>query len=215
MGRFIVGIAVVVWCGAGASAAAADLSLRVTDTDNRPLANAVVALTPDLSPPPPAPSASERRTIDQQHETFVPLVTILRRGGQVVFRNSDPMHHHAYSFSPVKRFELVLDPGQESQPVEFDTPGVAAIGCNIHDQMIAYVYVADTPWTALTNAEGRARIVGIPPGGYRAAGWHPRLRPGAQEPVQHLAVTANTSDVDFVIPVLPERPSAARHEHDY
>ena len=214
MGRFIVGIAVVVFCGAGASAAAADLSLLVTDPDNRPLANAVVTLTADAGPPPVSP-APQRSIIDQQHETFIPLVTILRRGGQIVFRNSDPMHHHAYSFSPIKRFELVLEPGQESQPVEFDQPGVAAIGCNIHDQMIAYVYVADTPWTALTDADGKARIAGVPPGGYSATGWHPRLRPGAGELVRHVIVGAAASDLDFVIPVLPERPVAARHEHEY
>ena len=194
--------------------AATELSILATDADGRPIANAVVALNPDGAAPPP-PSAPDRQVIDQKNETFIPLVVVLRRGGPVIFRNSDITHHHAYSFSPIKRFELVLEPGEVSQPVEFDIAGVAAIGCNIHDQMVAYVYVSDTPWTALTNADGKAVVTGIPEGSYTAASWHPRLRPGASQPTQHVMIGPGNAAVTVTVPVLPERPTPARHEHEY
>ena len=83
--------------------------------------------------------------IDQRNETFLPLVTIVRKGGQVIFTNNDTTMHQVYSFSPIKQFDFEIDEGRHSEPVVFDKPGVASIGCNIHDHMITYVYVADTP----------------------------------------------------------------------
>lgn len=212
MQKTILALALAVLAGAR-PAGAADVAVLATDGDGQPLANAVIALDPpDGAPPPPAP---DDRIIDQQHETFIPLVTILRRGGAVVFRNSDTTRHHAYSFSPVKRFELMQEPGEVSEPIRFDQPGVAAIGCNIHDHMVAYVYVADTPWTGLTDAAGRAVIRDVPAGPYRATAWHPRLRPGAAPPAQSATIGAAGTALAIRIPVLPERPRLARHEHEY
>jgi hypothetical protein len=51
-----------------------------------------------------------------------------------------------------------------------------ALGCNIHDWMLAYVYVVTTPYFAKTAAEGTTRLDGLAPGAYEARVWHPRLR---------------------------------------
>jgi hypothetical protein len=50
--------------------------------------------------------------------------------------------------------------------VVFDTPGEGMLGCNIHDPMIAYVCVVDTPWFAKTGTDGQLRIEGMPGGDY-------------------------------------------------
>jgi plastocyanin len=213
--KFIVALAMMISIGRG-SAVAADLYFTATDPDGHTLANAVIALVPASGAASGGQFAGpSRQVIDQRHETFIPLVVIVPRGGQVVFRNSDTTHHHAYSFSPIKRFELMLDPGDESQPVQFDVAGVAAIGCNIHDQMVAYVYVTDSPWSAQTDADGRATIAGVPAGDYDATGWHPRLRPGAPDTHQHLVVGSEPQTVAVTLPVLPERPVHNRHEQAY
>jgi hypothetical protein len=39
--------------------------------------------------------------------------------------------------------------------------------------MLAYVYVVDTPWFAKTDAQGRARLDGLPAGEYEVHAWHP------------------------------------------
>jgi hypothetical protein len=96
-------------------------------------------------------------------------------GSPVYFPNKDNVRHHVYSFSPAKRFELPLYAGTPADPVVFDRPGIVTVGCNIHDWMIGYIYVADTPYLGGTGADGRARLANLPPGGYVLRVWHPRM----------------------------------------
>jgi hypothetical protein len=93
----------------------------------------------------------------------------------VTFPNFDTVRHHVYSFSAAKTFELKLYAGVPNAPVTFDKPGVAVLGCNIHDRMAAWVVVADTPWSARSDADGRARIEALPAGSYKLSVWHPGL----------------------------------------
>jgi len=150
--------------------------VAVVDRSGHPLADAVIELSPE-APQPVAPGRQPlpEATIDQRHETFLPLVTVIRKGGQVIFTNNDTTMHQVYSFSPIKQFAFEIDEGQRSPPVVFDQAGVAAIGCNIHDRMITYVYVARTPFAAKTDARGVVSFGDLPPGGYRGMAWHPQL----------------------------------------
>ena len=52
---------------------------------------------------------------------------------------------------------------------------VVAIGCNIHDQMSAYLVVVDTPYFALA-ANGQAELAGLPEGAYEVRVWHEGMR---------------------------------------
>src|SRR5947199_5387554 len=158
---------------AGKSALAATVDVQISDTGGRPAANAVVSLTAPSGTPQAEMRLPAEVIIDQRKETFIPLVSILRGGGRVIFTNNDTTMHQVYSFSPIKQFAFEVDEGHRSQPVVFDKPGVASIGCNIHDHMITYVYVAATPWAVLTDAKGHAAISGLPTGTYRAEVWHP------------------------------------------
>src|SRR5690348_8983392 len=93
---------------------AATLAVDVRDSDGKPAPNAVVSLYPDT---PVAAAAAEKAVIDQRHETFLPLVVAVRKGGHVVFTNNDTTMHQVYSFSPIKQFQFVIPQGQVSQPV--------------------------------------------------------------------------------------------------
>jgi plastocyanin len=171
-------VLVILLVAACQTAAATTFTAEIADQDGKPVMNAVVSLVPD--PKGGMPSASTHlateKVIDQRRETFLPLVTIIPRNGRVVFANSDATTHQVYSFSPVKQFEITLARDTFSPPIVFPGPGVAALGCNIHDNMIAYVFVADSPWTALTGADGRAVIDDVPPGNYQAQVWHTDIR---------------------------------------
>jgi hypothetical protein len=136
---------------------------------------------------------------------FVPEVVVVHNGGVVVFHNSDRTRHHVYSFSPIKRFEFVQDPDDASQPVRFEQPGVAAIGCNMHDQMIAWVYVTKAPWAAVTDEAGQARITDLPAGDFIATVWHPRLRPGTKASGKSIAVATQDTTLALTVPVLQPR----------
>ena len=93
----------------------------------------------------PLPEKPGREIVDQINLEFVPHVKPVVVGSPVYFPNKDDVRHHVYSFSPAKRFELPLYSGTPAAPVVFDRPGIVAIGCNIHDWMLGYIYVAETP----------------------------------------------------------------------
>ncbi len=191
---------------------AATITATVTDDLGRPLPDAVVMISPDSGMPPPPPDAGgiATATIDQKDETFSPAVVTIRIGGSVMFRNSDKIRHHVYSFSPTRRFEMVQAPGETSAPIVFDKPGAVAIGCNIHDHMTAYVYVTAAPWSKVTGANGQAVLSGLPAGRFVATVWHPRLRPRAEPPVQALSLATDHSTLSVTIPVLPPRRPRTR-----
>jgi plastocyanin len=88
----------------------------------------------------------------QQKKQFVPEVLVVPVGSEVRFPNHDTVRHHVYSFSPAKKFELKLYTGTPANPVLFDRPGVVVLGCNIHDQMVGWILVVDTPYYAQTLA---------------------------------------------------------------
>ena len=139
-----------------------------------PAADAVVSLH---SPAAVAATRAGRATIDQRASQFVPRVTVVTVGTPVVFPNSDNVRHQVYSFSPAKRFELPLYSGKPAAPVVFNTAGVVELGCNIHDWMLAYVVVVDTPYHVVTDARGQGRIE-APAGTYILRVWHPGLKGG-------------------------------------
>jgi plastocyanin len=174
---FLIALAIA---GATSPLAAAPLSVRVVDASGRPVRDAVVTLYPAGGAARPA-RAGGRFVVSQQNLQFHPFLTIVPVGADVSFPNLDPTKHHVYSFSPAKKFELKLFARDQSRTVHFDHPGVVALGCNIHDQMSAFVVVTDSSWTARTNAQGMVAFTDAPNAPARLIVWHPYLRaPGGQ-----------------------------------
>ena len=180
-------------CAAPALAHAGALNVSVTDAAGAPLVDAVALLEPASGKAPVKPMADTE--IAQAKRQFTPRVTLITTGTRVSFPNFDTVRHHVYSFSTIKTFELKLYTGVPGVPVVFDKPGVAVLGCNIHDSMSAWVVVADTPWAARSGAGGHARIDAIPPGHYRLRLWHPGLAPNA-EPAP-VALTIGVADAEY------------------
>jgi plastocyanin len=189
------------------------LVVRVTDAHGAPVADAVVSVRPRGGDDAGRRLPPARRTIDQKDLAFVPWLEVFRPGDEVVFRNSDRTRHHVYSFSPAAKFEFVLSPHDSSPPLRLERNGVVAVGCNIHDNMIAWLYVSDAPWIVRTGRDGSARFDALPPGGYEVHAWQPRLKPGRAEPVKVVTVgDAGPAAVSFALPLLPPAPPMD-HEH--
>jgi hypothetical protein len=110
--------------------------------------------------------------VEQRDKAFIPLVSAVQVGSLVSFPNRDEIRHHVYSFSPARRFEIKLYAGTPADPILFDKPGEVVLGCNIHDHMIAYIYVVESPWFGKTGKDGVARIEGLPAGDYDINAWH-------------------------------------------
>ena len=203
---------------AAAAASAADLNVRIADDHGKAVADAVVTVLPEGDPKGdrPAPrTAPSTRTIDQKDLTFIPYIEIFRPGDKVVFRNSDKTRHHVYSFSPIKAFEFVLAPGESSPPLALDKSGVIAVGCNIHDQMITYLYVSDAPWIAHSGANGQVAFHGLPAGPYNVRVWQPRLRPNKPDLAQSttLVGTSEPKALTFNLQLLPDSRREFDREH--
>ena len=153
---------------------AGDLVVTVTTKDGKPLPDAVVTLPAPAGAP--APKFPWKLEIAQKDKQFSPFVLIAPVGAEVAFPNLDKFRHHVYSFSKGNKFELELYGRDQKRSVTFKAAGVAALGCNIHDNMVAFVYVADTPWAAKTNAKGVAEVKGAPDGAAQVTVWHPHAK---------------------------------------
>ncbi len=165
--------ALILSCMLSSFAKAAEVEVQVTNIVGASVENAVVYLEPKDKT---APFIKNQAEIAQKNKTFIPLVTVIQAGSTIIFPNKDSVRHHVYSFSPAKTFELKLYSGVPSTPVVFDKAGTVVLGCNIHDQMLAFVYIVDTPYFAKTDADGKVKITDIPNGDYLLKVWHYALR---------------------------------------
>jgi plastocyanin len=157
-----------------AQAVAAPLTVRVVDSNGRPVRDAVVTLRSATASGRLAPRGSY--SVSQKDMQFHPFVLVVPLGAKVSFPNLDPTRHHVYSFSPAKKFELKLFAKDQSRSVVFDRPGVVALGCNIHDAMTAFIFVSDTQFAAKTGANGIAQFANAPSSPGKIFVWHPYLR---------------------------------------
>lgn len=189
-----IGLSSVLFSGANA----AELRISIQDADaGGPLADAVieVLLPPDLQA---VHTQVSDISVDQQQKEFVPNVSVISRGSRVNFPNSDDILHHVYSFSPAHVFELPLyGNGQNIDYFEpFEQSGVVELGCNIHDWMLGYIYVAETSLAVKTDATGEAVIQGIPAGEFQVRVWHPRAAGDSEGQAHALLQTMSFSEAE-------------------
>jgi plastocyanin len=178
---------------AAAPAAAGTLRVEVVDNAGAPVERVAVYAVPGKPAPPPGESA-EKAVMDQFHNAFVPHVLIVQTGTSVLFPNNDVVSHHVYSFSKPKTFELPLYKGNAHPPLIFDRPGLVVLGCNIHDSMLGYILVVDTPHFAQSDARGTLALANLSADDYAVHIWTDRLRPGDMPAEKTLSVPA-TGDV--------------------
>lgn len=169
----------------------AQTRISVTDQNGSPLADTVIEIIDagamqGLAPGVELPGTDSQRPgviMDQVNKRFVPDLLVVAAGTDIDFPNSDDIRHHVYSFSPANPFELKLYSGIPEDPVNFPETGVVILGCNIHDSMVGYVYVAASEYVYRTDASGEVSI-GAVPEGTRIAVWHSLQR--AQPEMQML-----------------------------
>jgi len=190
--------------GAAAISAArsAELTVEVLDPQGQGTVDVVIVVTPETLPPHSTASA----TIDQVRKAFVPQISVIRVGTAVTFPNSDPVAHQVYSFSPAKRFDLPLYRGRPYAPIVFDQPGIVILGCNIHDQMIGYIYVTESPYFGRTDARGRLILRNLPAERVRVTAWNPYL---SEQPPEQTADLRSDGRLSFRLTRSPRAPRKA------
>ena len=194
--RFVACSLLLIAAHMGASAAT--LTVQVNDAAGKPLQDAAVyaeAVAPASS------ARAKTAQIEQKSRKFMPIMTVVQTGSEISFPNNDTVRHHVYSFSPAKPFELKLYSGTPGTPILFDKPGTVVIGCNIHDQMVAYIQVVDTPHFGKTDQAGKVTISDLAPGKYRLKGWHYQLPPTAAAVATDITVAKTDMTADLVVGV--------------
>jgi len=177
---------------------AATIEFGVLDHEGRGVGDVVVVAL--LQDAPAATSSAAPRApavMDQVARRFVPYILAVQTGTPVAFPNSDTVAHQVYSFSAPKRFQLALYRGHAYPPLVFDKPGLVVLGCNIHDDMLAYIYVTPSPHFGKTDTGGKLELGALPAGNFELRLWNPRFNePHAElvrtvelQPAQRLALT--------------------------
>ena len=176
---------------------AAELQVKVQDGSGRALPDAVVFLESAAAKAAVKPLVGAE--VAQVGKQFSPQVSVVPVGSLVTFPNRDTVRHHVYSFSPTKTFELKLYTGIPASPVLFDRAGVAVLGCNIHDNMAAWILVVETPFYGKTSEAGTAILSGVAPGTYKLRAWHASLPTGQSLLEQPMTVGTGTATATVVL----------------
>lgn len=151
---------------------------------DRPAANAVVYLirqptrgrVNERAPP----TVADTVVLDQRALTFVPQVVVVRAGTTVAFLNNDLIQHNVFSpGSPVgvgEPFDLGTYSRGEIRYHTFVAQGAQTILCNVHPEMVAYVFSIETEYRDVTDSDGRFSLGDVPDGTYGLHVWHPQSR---------------------------------------
>jgi plastocyanin len=194
------------------AAAASTLTVTVVTSSGAPLEGAVVVAEPASAAPRPQPG--QKAVMDQRDLMFVPDVLVVQTGTAVDFPNSDQVRHQVYSFSPAKTFQLALYAGRAHAPVVFDRAGLVTLGCNIHDHMLGYVYVTDSPWYGRTGADGTLRLRDLAPGEYTVRVWHALLDESGPQLTASLRIAEGANASASLRLSKPLRPPLHHHGAD-
>ncbi|MEK7747325.1 MAG: methylamine utilization protein, partial [Elusimicrobiota bacterium] len=195
---------------AASAAGAVPIEVSVGDLEGKPLKDAVVfayEVKGSTFASPEAPAI-----MDQVNLEFEPRLLAVQAGTKVQFPNKDNVHHHLYSLSSAKAFELPLYKGEPSAPVLFEKPGVVKLGCNIHDWMSALILVLPNPYFARTDAAGKA-LLEVPDASLELAVFHERQRDPLDSTRKKPSVEKEGTRASWKLALKPERkkkrPAAA------
>lgn len=188
--RRLVLISSLLWA---AVAQSSTMAVAVQDASGKGLVDAVVYAEGEQA----LNAKPANAEIEQRGLKFLPMVTVVQTGTTILFPNNDKVRHHIYSFSPAHKFDQKLYSGQAAAPQLFDKAGTVVLGCNIHDKMLAFVKVVETPYFAKTDSSGAARLE-LPPGKYTLKAWHYNAT-GSQTVEQALLVKPGDATASAVL----------------
>lgn len=168
---------------------ALSVTLEIKQSNGEPAQGVVVTLANDTA----TPVQAGVQEMGQRKRQFDPHILIVQKGATVSFPNYDDIKHHVYSFSAAGSFEKELYKGRESSPEVFNTAGIVELGCNVHDWMLGYVYITDTPLFGKTDENGVLTLSNVPDGNYNITIWHPRLDNDTNSETMNVDITGNYS----------------------
>ncbi len=165
------------------------------------LANVYVYVKDGLLPNVNYPAKTTPVVIDQKGCRYTPHVIAVQVGEPVEFHNSDPTMHNVHTLPQMQgnaSTDISQGPMGAPQSETFQQPEeMLPVRCNNHPWMNAFVNVSATPFFAVTGADGKFEIKGLPPGVYTIVAVHEKLG----EEIQQVTVVSQTaSPANFSYP---------------
>ena len=200
------------------TAHAATVTVVVNGSDGQPAPNVVVQLMP--AHPGVVRLSTTPVVIAQRDIHFVPYLTAVPVGTTVRFSNQDPFDHHLRSepggpfgnIAPAKEFEMRLAAASgdkvASTDLKFDKAGVIVLGCHLHSSMRGHLFVSETPFVAVTDANGRVVINDVPDGSADLRTWSPDQL--TEQTASQKQISGAAVSLDATLNFTPPKPRRRR-----
>lgn len=119
--------------------------------------------------------------MDQSKCRFEPHVVVIPVGSTVEYLNSDSVSHnvHTYAKRNDSMNKTIAAGGKESQ--KYEKSDQVEIKCDIHPWMNSHLIVTDAAFYAVSDANGKFSIAGLPAGTHKVDYWHEKLGKGKAE----------------------------------
>jgi hypothetical protein len=115
--------------------------------------------------------ATAKPELNQRNCRFFPEVQVIPRG-DIDIVNSDPVLHNTHGYYGRRTaFNVALPNQGQRVSQQLMRPGVVKVDCDAHGWMLAHIFVADSPYFALTGDDGSFSISNVPPGDYTLVAW--------------------------------------------
>jgi hemoglobin len=114
------------------------------------------------------------RYVEQRNKTFSPRLLAVPPGSTVAFPNFDSFYHNVFSTSATQPFDIGLFKSGQSREMKFDKPGLIRLGCNVHANMAAFIFVIDAPAYVPVDGANPFNFRSLEPGKYKARVWSER-----------------------------------------
>jgi hypothetical protein len=109
--------------------------------------------------------------IDNVKCDFNPHVQVIP-AGDVEIVNSDPVLHNTHGFlDKLTVFNVALPNQGQRIKKPLKKPGMVRVECDAHGWMLGWIYVADSPYYAVSAKDGTFTITNVPPGSYTLVTW--------------------------------------------
>lgn len=132
----------------------------LTSTDDRPLSSIPV-----------------EKTIRQENLRFKPDFLVVPAGTTIRFENDDNEIHNVYSKTSAVSFDTGAILPHTAKKIVLKEPGIASLRCRTHQNMRGFIFVAPSPYFAVTNNLGQFEIPNVPSGHYRVKTWQSQITP--------------------------------------
>ncbi|MFQ5686394.1 MAG: carboxypeptidase regulatory-like domain-containing protein [Candidatus Scalindua sp.] len=120
-------------------------------------------------------------SLDQKGCVFIPHVAMVPPGSTIELINSDDVMHNLHSWSMKNTAFNEGVAGGGKLPKTFEFPETVKMTCDVHKWMTSWLIVQANPYYALTGADGKFKLEGVPAGTYTVQAWQESLGKTTQE----------------------------------